>query len=157
MNGAVENKLSIADRVRKLFKPRSFSRYMVVGGLNTLAGLAGFPILYWLFGSVLHVNALIVINWIINNTIGYLLHKTITFGSKEASFKQIHKFFVLSLISLVANLIVMNLVLYYVKVNPIIVLYGTTFMLAVLFMFINYFGMDKFIFRRGESGDLGDV
>lgn len=142
----------LVQRVIDLFRPRSFSRYLIVGGMNTAVGLVCFPLLYIPFKNVMSVSMIIVVSWALNNSIGFFLHKMITFESSVGSlFNQIWKYFSLTLFGLVTNLAIMNLVLHFYKANPIIVIYSTTFFLAIAFMLINYFGMNRVIFRRGEK------
>lgn len=151
MNPPRDDKPSIlkTERIIQIFRPRSFSRYFIVGGANTLAGVVVFAILYWIIGNYVNVNIILIINWIVNNLIGFVLHKIVTFESAGSVYEQIPKFLALSLLSLATHMAVLNVVLYFVKLNPIIIVMATNFILAAVFMIINYFSMHKFIFSKG--------
>lgn len=134
-----------------LFPPGSFARYVMVGVSNTVAGVAVFALLYWIFGESVSVNYLLVANWVINNLLGFLLHKVFTFEVGGSSSKQFPKFLALSLLSLGTHVGVLNLVRTFVHINPVIVVLLTNFLLAGVFMIINYFGMRRFVFKKGKG------
>jgi len=75
-------------------------RYVILGVNNIVAGVAVFTLLYWIFEDTVNVNGLLMINGIINNLFGFVLHKILTFEVGGSPSKQLPKFLALSLLSL---------------------------------------------------------
>jgi putative flippase GtrA len=137
------------EKLKHVFRPRSFTRYIFVGLTNTLAGIVIFAFLYALIGERWNINIILIINWVINNILGFILHKMVTFESSGSVYDQFWKFLVLSLLSLVTHAAVLNTMMHFSDLNPIIIVTGTNIAMAAIFMLINYFGMKKLIFRKG--------
>jgi len=135
-------------KVIQIFKAGSFARYVLVGITNTVAGVVSFALLYWIFRNVVKLNYLLFANWIINNIISFVLHKFITFEAGGSPYKQMQIFLILSLLSLASQLGASNLVRYYFDINPVIIFLVTNFVLAGIFMIINYVGMRRFVFNK---------
>ena len=139
-----------AVKVIEIFKAGSFARYVLVGITNTVAGVAAFAFLYWAFGEIIDVNYLLVANWIINNLLSFVLHKLMTFEASGSPYKQMPKFFALSFLSLATHVCVINVVRHFFDINPVFVVLFTNFLLAGVFMIINYVGMRHFVFNKDK-------
>lgn len=131
----------------KLMPPRSFRRFFVIGGINTLIGIGSFPLLYTLLHTFIGVNFLLVLSWLVSTAFAFLLHKLVTFQSGGAYHREAVKFFILSLIILGINLTVMNLALPISTTHPVTVQFFTSIVVTLCLMLLNFFGMGRFIFR----------
>jgi putative flippase GtrA len=129
-------------------QPRSFSRFALVGVANTFIGVGAFPLLYWFFNPWCGVNILLVLSWIVTTVSAFLLHKLVTFQSAGRYRSEGAKFTVLSLVTLGANIGVMNLALHFTTLHPVTVQVGLSILVAVTLMIFSYFSMDKIIFKK---------
>lgn len=136
-----------------LLRPRSFGRFVIVGGVNTLVGIGSFPLLYWLFNGRIGINALLVAGWIFSTSFAFTLHRLVTFKSSGAYHHEGAKFLLLSLIILGINLTVMNLMLHFTGVHPVLIQFVTSVALTVGLMIFNFFGMKRFIFTAAPKPD----
>ena len=133
-------------------RPRSFARFAIIGGLNTIVGVGNFPLLYWLFGHILNVNLLVVLGWILSTSFAFLLHKLVTFESGGTYHKEGAKFLLLSLMTLGINILVMNIAIYVFKAPPVLVQIVIATVLSAALMIFNYLGMARFIFIARPAG-----
>ena len=136
-----------ATRFLHLLRPRSFGRFLVVGGLSTVVGVASFPVLYWMLSPWIGVNVLLVLAWTISTAFAFFLHKFVTFQSKGVAHHEGAKFLILSLVILAINLVVMNVALRFTTAHPVPVQVATSILTAVTLMVLNYLGMNRLIFR----------
>ena len=133
-------------RLPHLLRPRSFGRYFVVGVINTLIGVASFPLLYTLLGDRFGINPLLIFSWIACTGFAFLLHKHVTFRSSGTAHRESVKFFVLSFTILAINLVVLNLTMALTTANPVAVQIATSLTLAIVLMILNYLGLDRLVF-----------
>jgi len=134
-----------------ILRPRSIGRFAVIGGLNTLVGIGIFPLLYWLLGKVLSVNALVVLGWTISTSFAFLTHKIVTFESKGKLHHEGVKFTILSLTTLGINLLVMNLALSFTTMNPVLIQILTSGAFAAIMLILSYLGMNYLIFLPSDK------
>lgn len=132
--------------IQQLLRPRSFARFAIIGGLNTVVGVGNFPLLYWLFGRVLNVDLLVVLGWILSTSFAFFLHKLVTFESEGAYHNEGAKFLLLALMTLGINILVMNIAVYIFKAPPVLVQVVIATVLSAALMVFNYLGMARFIF-----------
>ncbi len=142
---------SLACRARRLLKPRSFGRFMVVGILNTIVGVITFPVLYALYGNKSTINLLLTVSSVLCAAFSYLTHRILTFESKGAYHVEIGKFGLLTLAIYLINLAVLNTVPMLTGVHPVVAQVATTFVLAAALMLLNYFGMNWFVFATMDE------
>jgi putative flippase GtrA len=136
-----------ATRFLHLLRPRSFGRFLIVGGLSTAIGIASFPVLYWMLSPWIGVNVLLVLAWAVSTACSFLLHKLVTFQSRGGAHHEGVKFLILSLGILAINLIVMNVALRFTTAHPVPVQVATSILTAITLMILNYLGMNRLIFR----------
>ena len=107
-----------------------------------------FTLIYFIFKDHVVINILTAVGWLINNLFGFALHKFITFQSSDPIHESMLRFLLLSLSSLFCNLVVLNLMLHFFEISPILSVYISTIIVVFIIMILNYFGMDRFIFKN---------
>ncbi len=135
-----------------LVRPRSFGRFMLVGGVNTIVGVATFPFLFWLSDGAVGNNALLIVSSVFCAVFAYFTHRILTFRSKGAYHVEIGKFLILTLVVYLINLAVLNTIPRMTGIHPVAAQVVTTMVLSVILMALNYFGMNYFVFvSRGPK------
>lgn len=132
--------------VVRFFGARTPGRFVIVGGINTLVGLAAFPLLYRVCGTPHNMNALLVASWLFCTFFAFVTHRHITFRSAGRARYEGGKFLMLSLCTLAINLVVVNAATHFFGANPALVQFVTSFMLSLILTVLNYFGMSRMIF-----------
>lgn len=140
----------LASRVKHLFRARSFNRYFIIGFLNTLGGMFLFTLVYFLLEDTVEINLLTALGWLLNNILGFIFHRSVTFESSDPIRQSMPKFFLLSFSGLAFNLIVLNIVLHFFNLSPIVILCISTIMMSFIIMVMNYFGMDRLVFKNSK-------
>ena len=135
----------------RCMRPRSFGRFALMGGVNTLVGVGSFPALYWFLDRTFSVNVLLILSWIVSTAFAFISHKLITFESGGAYHWEGIKFFVLSLATLGINLLIMNIALSFTSFNPVVIQLVVSFVVAATMMILNYLGMNHFIFKSTDK------
>jgi len=126
------------------FKDKSFIRFATVGALNTVLGLTLFPVLYWLVGKWVNVNIILTFTYIICPLFAFSMHRTVTFGSKGQVDAQGIKYLIVTVIMWGINVVLLNTMLHYTSLGPII----AQWIIAILLQLGNYFLFKHFVFRQ---------
>lgn len=138
-----QNLVALAKRVIELFiKPRSLSRFLVVGLINTAVGVLLFPILYHFFSELVSFNVLLAISYVLCTLSSFLLHKFVTFKSQGNAWREGGKFALLSGVTYLLNLLALKLLLPVLPWHPVLV----QTVIAVMLQAGNYFGMNRLVF-----------
>lgn len=135
--------------VRRMFAARSFGRFLVVGVVNTVVGITVFPILYWLFIQYLEINVLLGISYVIGTLSAFGLHRLVTFESRGVTRVEGSKFFMLSGLTFLANLVLLNGLLPFLQLHPIILQTA----IAIALQVGNYLVMSRLIFVPATAKD----
>jgi putative flippase GtrA len=80
------------ERLGALFARRSFGRFLVVGGLNTVVGYGGFPVLYLSIGDRVGYLPILVFCYVFNPAFSFLTHKYITFNAHGPARSEIGRY-----------------------------------------------------------------
>ncbi len=134
-------------KLKKFTQPRSLSRFLVVGIINTLVGILLFPLLYWVFGSSIAFNLLLAISYVLCTLSSFLLHKYVTFKSQGSALTEGIKFAILSGFTYILNVIILQVVLPLLPWHPVLV----QTVIAVMLQTGNYLGMNRLVFASLSS------
>lgn len=83
-------------RIRALLAPRSFGRFLIVGGINTLVAFGGFPLLYLLLGDRLGYLPILVFCSLFNPLFSFVMHKYATFAARGGAGVSLAKYLLFS-------------------------------------------------------------
>ena len=73
--------MTLRERVAASLAARSFGRFLLVGGINTVVAFGGFPLLYLTIGSRVGYLSILVFCSAFNPLFSFLMHKFVTFDS----------------------------------------------------------------------------
>lgn len=132
-----------------LFQRRAIGRFYAVGTVNTLLGIAVFPLLFWSLGQRVDVNVLLVVSYAICTASAFILHKTVTFGSRRPASVEAPRFLTVTGIVFVANILLLNGLLAATGLNPIVL----QTIIAVALPAASYVVMSRFVFANEEAAD----
>lgn len=135
----------------RLFKPRSITRFFVVGCVNTLIGLSAFPILFLVLHGFFDIGVLLAASYFICTLIAFILHRTITFRSEGAAHREAIRYALLSALTYGINLILLKVSLAVFPHHPVIL----QSLLAVMFQLGNYIAMHRLIFYAPSTQSEG--
>lgn len=118
-------------------------RFLIVGGVNTIVGLAVYPVLYWAlnpigFGYML----LLVISQAICTNFSYLTNKIVVFKTRCSSILEYLKYNTFQVAVMVLNMIALPLGVEVLKLPPIVA--QTIYTLGMVV--ISYFWHSKITF-----------
>lgn len=134
---------SLGARAVALVRRREFM-FLVVGGINTLVGLAAFAVLYQLWGSTLHYLGALVLAYAVGIVIGFTLQRRLVFKVKGNVLVDLVRYTGVQAVALALNSALLPLV---VEGLGMPVLPGQVISLALV-VIASYFGHTFFSFRR---------
>ena len=134
----------------KLKLNSSFSRFVLVGIINTLVGTSIMFIAYNFFQASYWVSTFL--NYFIGSIVSYLLNKYFTFKQKEKSFAEILLFiFNIALCYFIAYFLAAKIIAYLSAEYTTAVIDNLSMLVGmVLFVFLNYFGQRFVVFSRNK-------
>lgn len=141
---------SLIEFGQRAFAVRSFGRFALVGGVNTMVGLGTFPLLYHLFPAA-GVNLLLVASYGICTVFAFTFHTLVTFEERKDLARKAIKYVGLCGMNYVVNAIALNGFLYLFPIYPV----APQLVIAVLLQVANYQLMRRFIYRDGEGSEAG--
>jgi putative flippase GtrA len=95
-------------------------RFLLAGGLNTLFGLAIFPVLIWLFAPLsVHYMVALTIAQIMGVVFAFLTNKLLVFKTRGQHVREFGKFVTFYAVGFVANLIALPILVELAHVPPI--------------------------------------
>lgn len=95
-------------------------KYLTAAGVNTLFGLAAYPLLYWVLHQHLSYLVILVICQAICISFSYINYKLFVFKTKQNYLREFIKFVGFYAIFLAFNLIALPVLVEYAKLNPVI-------------------------------------
>jgi len=134
----------------KLKLNSTFSRFILVGIINTLVGTSIMFIAY----NFLHASYWIstFLNYFIGSIVSYLLNKYFTFKQKEKSMKEILLFILnIAVCYFVAYFLAAKIIAYLFSEYSIVVVDNLSMLVGmVLFVVLNYFGQRFVVFSKNK-------
>jgi putative flippase GtrA len=123
-------------------------RFIFAGGINTLFGLAAFPLLMWTFNSMsLHYLVILTIAQILSVVFSFLTNKFLVFRTAGNYVAEFGKFITFHAAYFVANLAALPILVELFGVPPI---WGQ-FAFAGAVIISSYFWHSRITFQRGSS------
>jgi putative flippase GtrA len=122
--------------------------YLVVGGWNTLFGYAIWAFLNYLLHPYLHYLAIVVISWPFAVANAYVCYRCFVFRSKGSVWRELPRFSIVYVVTLVLNLIVLPILLRVVPLNLYVI--QALFMAAMVVL--SYLAHKYISFRAGGRG-----
>ena len=119
-------------------------RFLMVGGINTVVGLAIFVLLQSLFGSSIGYMAALVISYAIAIVFSFTLQRRFVFKVRGNVFVDLARFTLINLTGLGLNALLLPFFVEIVSVPPV----PAQMISMVIVLIFNYFGHSLFSFRR---------
>ena len=139
--------------VRFYFRRREQVLYLVVGAWNTVFGYGVWALLQYLLGAYLHYLVIVVLSWPIAVLNAYLGYRFIVFRSRGPVLKELPRFSVVYLATLVVNLALLPVALGVLPFN----IYVIQALFTALVVVSSYLGHKYYSFRGGRYGDGHDL
>lgn len=134
--------------VRFYFRRREQLLYLVIGGWNTVFGYGVWAVMNYLLADHLHYLAIVVLSWPIAVLNAYVGYRYIVFRSRGPILRELPRFSVVYLVSLIANLALLPIAL---RVLPFSIYVDQALILAAV-VACSYVGHKYFSFRGGQHG-----
>ena len=131
-------------------------RFLIVGGVNTLWGIAAYPLLYVILNP-LGVNYLVtlVLAYAVSIAFSFTTQKYLVFRTKGKHLRELSKFLGLQCVILVLNLLALPALVIATGWSPVIV----QVMLSIVIAVISYFFHNHVTFRSqpksGQENETG--
>src|SRR5665811_816356 len=139
--------------VRFYFRRREQVLYLVVGGWNTVFGYGVWALMQYLLGDYLPYLVVLVLAWPMNVLNAYLGYRYIVFRSRGPVLKELPRFSLVYVVTLVVNLALLPVAL---RVTPFNIYVVQAFLLVVVVV-CSYLSHKYFSFRGGHRGRSGDT
>ena len=145
----------LGSAVRFYFGHREQVLYLVVGGWNTLFGYLVWALMQYLLGGYLHYLVIVVLSWPIAVLNAYLGYRYIVFRSRGPMLRELPRFSLVYLATLIATLAALPIALHVLPFN----IYVVQAVFAVVVVICGYLAHKYFSFRGGRHGDddTGDL
>ena len=138
--------------VRFYFRRREQVLYLVVGGWNTVFGYGAWALMQYLLGGYLHYLVVVLMAWPIAVLNAYLGYRYIVFRSRGPVLRELPRFSLVYLASLVVNLALLPVALRVLPFN----IYVVQALLTVVVVVCSYLGHKYYSFRGGRLRDSGE-
>jgi putative flippase GtrA len=139
--------------VRFYLRRREQVLYLVVGGWNTVFGYGAWALLQYLLGDYLPYLVVLLLAWPINVLNAYLGYRYIVFRSRGPVLKELPRFSLVYLVTLVVNLALLPVAL---KVLPFNIYVDQALFTGVVVV-CSYLGHKYYSFRDVHHTDSGDT
>ena len=139
--------------VRLYFRRREQVLYLVVGGWNTVFGYAVWALLQFLLGDYLNYLVIIVLSWPIAVLNAYLCYRYIVFRSHGPVLRELPRFSVVYLVTLVVNLALLPVALRILPFN----IYVIQALFTAVVVVCSYLSHKYYSFRGGRLRDTADM
>ena len=139
--------------VRLYFRRREQLLYLAVGGWNTVFGYGVWALLQHLLGDHLHYLVVIVLSWPFAVLNAYLGYRHIVFRSRGPVLRELPRFSLVYLATLVVNLALLPVAL---RILPFSI-YVIQALFAVAVVVSSYLAQKYYSFRGGHPRDAGDM
>ena len=133
--------------LRKLFRSKKI-RFVVVGGINTLWGLAAYPILYALL-TPFEVNyvVILILSYVAGTSFSFTTQKYLVFKSHGNHVVEISKFLAFQGAVMLINIVLLPLLVVATSINPVIVQIG----IGIVFAGLSFFFHERITFRNSDE------
>ncbi len=138
--------------VRFYFRRREQLLYLIVGAWNTVFGYGVWAVMQYLLGDTLNYLVILVLSWPLAVLNAYVGYRFIVFRSKGSVLKELPRFSLVYVASLVANLLVLPIAL---RVLPFSIYVDQAIFLVVVVV-VSYLGHKYYSFGGGPQ-DPGDA
>src|SRR5664280_1604456 len=138
--------------VRFYFRRREQLLYLAVGGWNTVFGYGVWALLQSLLGSHLHYLVVIVLSWPFAVLNAYLGYRYIVFRSRGPVLRELPRFSLVYLATLLVNLALLPIALRVLPFN----IYVIQAIFTGIVVVCSYLGHKYYSFRGGHRGRSGD-
>jgi putative flippase GtrA len=128
-------------------------RYLVIGGFNTLFGIASFVLLQQTLGAHIGYLAVLVISWVLNILEAFLAYRFLVFRVQGHFFLDLARFSSVYLASFGFNLVALPLAVELLGL-PVIAAQACVLLVVVV---ASYTAHSSFSFRRSPSGGDEDL
>jgi putative flippase GtrA len=139
--------------VRFYFRRREQLLYLVVGGWNTVFGYGAWAFLQYLLGDHLHYLVVVVLSWPIAVLNAYLGYRYVVFRSRASVFRELPRFSLVYLVTLLVNLVLLPIAL---RVTPFNI-YVVQALLTGVVVICSYLAHKYYSFGGRSRGDSRDV
>ncbi len=126
----------------KLFAPRSFGRFAVVGAVNTAFALVLFPSLYLLLGDRVGYGELLAFTYVVCPLFSFLTHRFITFQSQASVLVEGAKFAAFNGVAFPINLWILGRIETWDRISFVVAQIG----IGLVVIAINYVVMNRLVF-----------
>ena len=148
LDGLSEHRL-LGRPVRFCRRRREQVLYLVVGGWNTLFGYAEWALLEYLLHDHLHYIFILILSWPLAVLNAYVCYRHFVFRSKDSVSKELPRFSLVYLGTLVAGLAALPFLLHTLPFNIYVIQAGYTVVVVVL----SYLSHKFFSFRGSPSAE----
>ncbi len=150
---ALRDHRALGRPVRFYFRRREQLLYLVVGGWNTVFGYAAWALLQYLLGDHLHYLVVVVLSWPIAVLNAYLGYRYLVFRSRASVFRELPRFSLVYLITLLVNLAVLPVAL---RVTPLNI-YVVQALFTGVVVICSYLAHKYYSFGGRSRRDSGDA
>ena len=142
--GTLTEHRALGGPVRLYFRYREQVLYLVVGGWNTVFGYAVWALLYFLLRHQLHYLIILVLSWPFAVANAYICYRTIVFRSTANIWRELPRFSLVYVVTLVSALIALPILVNTLPFNLYVIQALYTGVVVVL----SYLGHKYFSFRK---------
>ncbi len=135
-------------RLQYFLRPRSFFRFLVIGGINTFVNIGIFPLLYLILGKSAGTNGLLAMTFVISTSFSFLSHKVVTFKSQGPPHLEVVRFLMLSGTIYFINFVTLNVAMSLTSIHPVLLQTYTSIVLSGLLLVANYLGLNHLVFKK---------
>jgi len=139
--------------VRFYFRRREQILYLVVGGWNTVFGYGVWAVLQYLLGSHVHYLVVVVLSWPVAVLNAYLGYRFVVFRSHGPLLRELPRFSLVYLATLIANLALLPLALSALPFS----IYVIQALFTAAVVVVSYLGHKYYSFRHGRQRDGTDL
>lgn len=130
--------------ITDLLQNNTFKNYICIGMINTIFGLAIFPVLYFSLSSFkLHYLTILTLCYVISVVFSYMTTKIYVFKTVGNYIPELIKFSSYNIVVYFFNIIILPALIYYFNLHPVIAQY--IFIIPVVF--IGYLWQSKITFK----------
>ena len=126
--------------------------YLVVGGWNTLFGYGVWAMMQFLLQDYLYYLVILVISWPFAVTNAYFCYRHFVFHSKNKVWRELPRFSLVYVITLVAGLVMLPILVHTLPYN----LYVIQALFTVVVVVLSYLSHKYFSFRSGGRRPAAD-
>ena len=143
---------ALGPSVRFYFRRREQLLYLVVGGWNTVFGYGVWALMQYLLGDYLPYLVVVLLAWPIAVLNAYLCYRVIVFRSHGPVLRELPRFSLVYLVTLVVNLALLPVALSVLPFN----IYVVQALLTVVVVVCSYLAHKHYSFGGRRRGDFGE-